>query len=167
MVKPVIKNVAKGLGQIGRDLVDETLEQPMAALGMKPAKTSPAPTGPGGKTRSAADLSRIKDLAEQDKIASEAEMAQLRQQLGGGEKPLSSQGRDVEKEMEIVREKRRVEARDKAEEEAMEQLEKQRQEEEEKAAQDSEAITPLGKKPRGLAPWVQKGTKESGVRKSV
>jgi len=162
----IVKKVIGGVGKLAKDTAVQAVKEPVAMLesvvggssGTKAGYSQKAGAGSvGGGKR--VDFGQ---LVKQDQLKSQKEIERLRGELG---KEKVRKGRDVEGEVKQVRMKKKHEKEEK--EKLLEQLRYQRAKESEDARQESEKIMPVGKKPRGQAPWVQKGTRETGQRRSV
>ena len=99
-----------------------------------------------------------KAAPNQSSLKTSEEISALRRTLAGA--------RNVEGEIKQVREEK-GKSREVEEQRLMQEIARQKKAEEEAAQVDIGEVIPQGKRPRGMAPWVQKGTREGGQRRSV
>jgi len=151
----IIRQTATGLGKLVQDTAAEMVHQVGEATGLKSPPVQP-------KTPAARGV-------ESQKKGDQEELARLRRQLKGEAKAAPSAGRNVEKEIAAVREKKaaREEQQQEEEKRLREMVKRQKEQEEKAAAQDAAELLPPSKRSRGLPPWVQRGTKETGQRRAV
>lgn len=154
MKRGVPSSVLKGLGELAKETVVKAGKEPVNVL----------ETALGGKGSSAPTRKKVKGKTsyKEGKGEEKDQLAALREELRG-EMEKKRQGRNLEEEVKVVR--RKKEEEEEREKAFLEELERRRKEEKEAAKKEAETFFPKGKKPRGLAPWVQKGTREKGLRR--
>ncbi len=151
MVKTgVAAGVIKGLGQIaeetGKKAISGSIDVAAQALGEVGIGVS---SPPEEKEKNESALDKLKKSEQKEE-----------------EKEIIGIRRDIEAEIEQVRQEKKIKL-EQEEEEFLRQLQEKRKKEEEELEKWQEPITPSGKKPRGLPPWMVKskqGTKETGMK---
>lgn len=175
MSKPKISRVAGNIGQglksFGKDVVSEAGEAVKevvnTALGTKKKSGSGSGTVNGDKS----DLKQqLEQLTQSNDQAAQEEISALQESiLGGGKQTKQGAKRDVDKEMQEVRQKKKQKEKKEEEEEFLAKLQKQREEEAEAAQQDSAGLPKSSKPPRGsvlMRRRENKGTGELGKLKN-
>ena len=146
MVKKVVTQALKQLGEVGKDTAAQITKEPLEMID----------TALGGGQGGNKGGSLPKQFSRQSRD-DQKEIEKVRQELAS-----LRGGRDVEQEIKEVRRKKEEEEEEKRKQE--EEIKKMKAKEEEEAEKDAAEIIPSGKTPRRLPPWAQKGTKEKGRR---
>lgn len=146
-MQKIIKNAASQLGSLVMESTAKAATEPLGIDKLGSSSSSPA--------ANKAD-SNLAQMARNDQVQSQNEINELKRNLAG---------RDVEKEIKIVKEKRER-LLDEKEKQLLADMQKEREKEEEQALQDVPITSSRPKMGSALAQG-GKGTKEVDMRRSV
>ncbi len=165
-MKKIIKGAA---GQLGKLVLDTAVKTATEPLGLDELAGSSSPSGQSpSPSQAAANKPNIAQMLKNDQVQSGAEMEALRKQLGQTDQASQGGGvRNVEREIQEVRAKKKQLFEEK-EKELLAQLEEKRKEEEVLAQQDALPVSSRPQRGSALSRGKgKKGTKETDMRRSV